>query len=238
MMAADYPVWAVIPASGIGQRMQVERPKQYLSFCGKTILEHTLDRVLECPLVNGAVLVLRENDPYWPDIDYQPAKPFHITIGGEHRQDSVMNGLSVLCDLFEGVHALVHDAVRPLVPRADLIKLIESLQTAQHGALLGSPVADTLKKQDKQGFIEATVDRKGLWRAFTPQLFEAEVLLNALRKAKQAGQNLTDDSAAIEAAGYQPLLVEGSTENIKITLPDDLQLAKTIWKKQNSSVVD
>ena len=237
-MEADYPVWAVIPASGSGQRMQSRRPKQYLSFCGKTILEHTLDRLLECPLINGAVLVLREDDPYWPELNYQPAKPFHVTIGGEHRQDSVMNGLSVLCDLFAGAYALVHDAVRPLVPRADLIKLIESLKTAQHGALLGSPVADTLKRQNTRGFIEATVGRGGLWRAFTPQLFEAEVLLDALRKAKQSGQNLTDDSAAMEAAGYQPLLVEGSSENIKITLPGDLQLAETIWKKQNSLVVD
>lgn len=233
-METDYPVWAVIPASGIGLRMQSERPKQYLSFCGKTILEHTLDRLLQCPLIDGAVLVLRENDPYWSSLNYQPAKPFHITIGGEHRQDSVMNGLSILCDLFEGAYALVHDAVRPLVPQSDLIKLVESLQTAPHGALLGSPVADTLKKQNNEGNIEATVDRNGLWRAFTPQLFEAEVLLNALHKAKQSGQDLTDDSAAIEAAGHQPLLVEGSAENIKITLPDDLQLAEMIWKKQLS----
>ena len=236
-MGTDYPVWAVIPASGIGQRMQSGgRPKQYLSFCGRTILEHTLDRVLECPLVNGAVLVLRENDPYWSDLDYQPAKPFHITIGGEHRQDSVMNGLSLLCDLFEDAYALVHDAVRPLVPREDLIKLIESLETAPHGALLGAPVADTLKRQNDQGLVEYTIERGGLWRAFTPQLFEAEVLFNALQEAKLSGQNFTDDSAAIEAAGYQPLLVEGSSENIKITLPADLPLAETIWKRQNNSV--
>ena len=231
-MQTDYPVWAIIPASGIGQRMQSARPKQYLSFCGKTILEHTLDRLLECPLVHGAVLVLRKNDPYWSNLNYRPSKPFHVTIGGEHRQDSVINGLSVLCDLFEGAYALVHDAVRPLVPEADLIKLIESLKTARQGALLGSPVADTLKKANKHGFIEVTVERDKLWRAFTPQLFDAEILLAALEKARQSGQNLTDDSAAIEAAGYQPLLIEGSSENIKITLPDDLQLAEIIWKKQ------
>lgn len=236
-MEADYPVWAVIPASGIGQRMQSALPKQYLSFCGKTILEHTLDRVLECPLVNGAVLVLREKDPYWQGLNYQPAKPFHIAVGGEHRQDSVINGLSMLCDLFAGAYALVHDAVRPLVPQADLIKLVESLQTTQYGALLGSPVADTLKKQNTRGVVDTTVERGGLWRAFTPQLFEAEILLDALMKAKQSGQNLTDESAAMEALGYQPLLVEGSSENIKITLPDDLELAEIIWQKQNSSLI-
>lgn len=231
-MQTDYPVWAVIPASGIGRRMLSERPKQYLSFCGKTILEHTLDRLLDCPLVHGAVLVLRENDPYWPTLNYRPAKPFHVTVGGEHRQDSVINGLSLLCDLFEGAYALVHDAVRPLVPQTDLVKLIESLRSSGHGALLGSPVADTLKRQNDQGFIEATVARDKLWRAYTPQLFDAEVLLDALQKARQSGQIMTDDSAAIEMAGYQPLLVAGSSENIKITLPEDLQLAEIIWKKQ------
>ena len=122
-MESNYPVWAVIPASGIGQRMQAKRPKQYLSFCGKTILEHTLNRLLSCHLVHGAILVIQENDHYWPTIDYHPAKPFHVTVGGEHRQDSVINGLSVLCDLFEGAYALVHDAVRPLVPQNALINL-------------------------------------------------------------------------------------------------------------------
>ncbi|MCP4430969.1 MAG: 2-C-methyl-D-erythritol 4-phosphate cytidylyltransferase [Gammaproteobacteria bacterium] len=231
-MDNNCPVWAVIPASGIGQRMQSDRPKQYLSFCGKTVLEHTLDRLLACPLVHGAMLILREDDSYWPNINYQPAKPFHVAVGGEHRQDSVINGLSKLCDLFDGVYALVHDAVRPLVPQSDLIKLIESLEANKQGALLGSQVADTLKQQNNLGSVEKTINRDGLWRAFTPQLFEAEVLLDALQKARRSGQILTDDSSAIEAAGYQPLLVEGSTENIKITLPADLQLAEVIWKNQ------
>lgn len=225
------PVWAIIPASGIGRRMQSERPKQYLSFCGKTILEHTLDRLLSCPLIHGAIVIISDNDPYWSALKYQPGKPLHIAAGGIERQDSVINGLSLLTDMFDGVFALVHDAVRPLVLEQDLARLINSVSGAE-GAILASPVADTLKRQDEAGAIKQTIDRSGLWRALTPQLFDAELLLQALQQARDKNQIMTDDASAMEALGHHPLLVEGSSENIKITRPDDLRLAKLIWEKQ------
>ncbi len=230
-MDNNKPVWAIIPASGIGRRMQSDRPKQYLSFCGKTILEHTLDRLLSCSLVHGAIVIISDNDPYWPELRYQPTKPLHVAKGGVERQDSVINGLSMLTDMFDGVFALVHDAVRPLVLEQDLTRLINSISGGE-GAILASPVADTLKRQNEAGAIYQTVDRSGLWRALTPQLFDAELLLQALQQARDKKQILTDDAAAMEALGHQPLLVEGSSENIKITRPDDLRLAELIWQKQ------
>ncbi len=231
MMDNSKPVWAVIPASGVGRRMQSERPKQYLSFCGKTILEHTLDRILSCSLIHGAILVVSKDDSYWSAINYQPTKPLHIVEGGAERQDSVINGLSVLTDMFDGVFALVHDAVRPLVPEQDLTRLINSARGSD-GSILASPVADTLKRQNAAGQIDQTIDRSGLWRALTPQLFDAELLLQALQQVRDNNQIMTDDASAMEALGYRPLLVEGSSENIKITRPDDLRLAELIWEKQ------
>jgi len=231
-MISNQSVWAVIPASGIGQRMHGDRPKQYLPFCGKTIIEHTLDRLLDCPLVHGAILILRENDPYWPELNYVPSKPLHIAVGGLERQDSVINGLTMLTDIMDDVNALVHDAVRPLVSQSDLTSLINAIENNESGAILASPLADTLKRQNQGGYSQETVDREGLWRALTPQLFNAELLLQALQKARRSNQVMTDDAAAMEALGYQPLLVEGSSENIKITRQDDLRLARLIWLNQ------
>ncbi len=233
-MDKSRPVWAIIPASGIGRRMQSDRPKQYLSFCGKTILEHTLDRLLSCPLIHGAIVIISLDDPYWSALNYQPAKPLHVAEGGVERQDSVISGLSVLTDMFDGAFALVHDAVRPLVSDSDITKLIRSIDNGNYCAILASPVSDTLKKQNETGCSQETVDRQGLWRALTPQLFDAELLLQALEQARANNQVLTDEAAAMEALGQNPLLVEGSSENIKITRPDDLHLAELIWKKQQA----
>ena len=234
-MASNTPVWAIVPASGIGQRMQSDRPKQYLSFCHKTVIEHTLDRLLSCDQVCGAVIVLRTDDEYWEKLQYLADKPLYVTEGGAERQDSVINGLLKLHKVNkESCYAMVHDAVRPLVKTRDLSSLIKAVNQNKTGAILASPIADTLKRAGKSGCIIETVDRNGLWRAFTPQLFESKLLLNALQKAKENNQEMTDDAAAIEAIGYQPELVECSPDNIKITRTGDLLLAEQIWLSQQN----
>ena len=233
-MTNSKPVWAVIPASGVGRRMHSERPKQYLSFGGKTIIEHTLDRLLNCPHIHGAILVLQADDAYWPELNYQAVKPLYLATGGKRRQDSVINGLSVLNDRFKHAYALVHDAVRPLVSDQDLNHLIASLNHSECGAILATPLFDTIKRQNKASKIQKTIDRQGLWRALTPQLFKAEILQQALQQARINRQIMTDESVAMEALGYQPLLVEGSAENIKITRPDDLRLAQLIWQSRQN----
>ncbi len=232
-MATDTPVWAVVPAAGIGSRMQQELPKQYLEFQGKTILEHCLDRLLAHSQVAGAVLVLRADDRYWEGLNYAPNKPLFTTEGGAERQHSVYSGLTTLqyrCG--NDVIALVHDAVRPLVSFRDLDRVIAAARNHTAGAILAAPVADTLKRDNGKGEIDATVDRAGLWRALTPQVFHLQPLLNGLRRVLDADGQATDEAAAVVAMGYAPALVAGDESNLKITRPDDLRLAERVWLDQ------
>lgn len=232
-MTKDSRIWAIIPASGIGHRMQSDRPKQYLSFGNKTVIEHTLDRLLSCDQVHGVILVLRAGDQYWANLHYTTNKPLFITHGGAERQDSVINGLSKLHEVEpQACSAMVHDAARPLVKIEDISSLINAARQSESGAILASPISDTLKRADKTGCITETVDRTGLWRAFTPQLFDSKILLNALQTAKANNRQMTDDAASMEALGYAPQLVECSPDNIKITQPQDLLMAELIWQRQ------
>jgi 2-C-methyl-D-erythritol 4-phosphate cytidylyltransferase len=234
---SNLPVWTIIPASGIGQRMQAELPKQYLKLSEKTIIEHTLDKMLSHDAISGAVVVLDSNDKHWDKLNYQTDKPLILATGGEQRQHSVFNGLEkLLSTINQDCFVLVHDAVRPLVAHADITQLIEIAHQHKDGALLAAPVADTLKQQDLQGNSQQTISRVGLWRAFTPQIFRASLLSKALQYVMERQLAVTDDASAMEAMGLKPKLVPGSAENIKITLAEDLLLAKKIWKQQTQVV--
>jgi 2-C-methyl-D-erythritol 4-phosphate cytidylyltransferase len=238
MMNNTLPVWAIIPASGTGQRMQSALPKQYLPLVDKTIIEHTLDRLLSHPQIAGAVVVLSTTDKYWTNLNYQThsTKPLIIAQGGAFRHQSVFNGLEKLCaDINQNCYALVHDAVRPLVTINDLNRLIEVARQHSAGALLGAPIFDTIKRLNVDGNINQTMSRTGLWRAFTPQVFKADLLMDALKFVIENKLEITDDASAIEAIGQSPKLVLGSAENIKITLPEDLMLARLIWARQVGS---
>jgi 2-C-methyl-D-erythritol 4-phosphate cytidylyltransferase len=229
------PVWAIIPAAGIGQRMQSELPKQYLPFVDKTIIEHTLDKLLSHPEVAGAVVVLNPVDTYWANLNYesQSKKQLIFAEGGVLRHQSVFNGLEKLCsNVSQNCYALVHDAVRPLVTIKDLDRLIEAARQHSAGALLGVPIADTIKQLNVDGNINQTISRTRLWRAFTPQVFRTDLLMEALKFVIENKLEITDDASAVEAIGQCPKLVLGSAENIKITLPEDLMLARKIWAHQ------
>ena len=229
------PVWAIVPASGLGHRMQGEVAKQYLQLCGKSILEHTLDRLLSFKDIRGVILVLRSDDQAWEALNYQSQKPLVVTAGGKERQHSVFNGLLKLLKLeAANPYAMIHDAVRPLVMHQDLARLMSSARDNPAGAILGVPVTDTLKRQDDNSNITETVGRSDLWRAFTPQLFRAKLLLEAFRYVEDNNLTITDDAAAVEALGMQPGLVKCSTQNIKITHPQDLDLAAQILIAQQS----
>lgn len=233
MSSKTGPVWAIVPASGVGHRMQGQKPKQYLPLDGKTIIEHTLDRLLSFDGIDGVVLVLRPHDRDWQTINYQSEKPLITTSGGELRQHSVFNGLRKLLEQeFDDPYAMVHDAVRPLVCHADLRKLIEAAIDHSAGALLALPITDTLKHQDQDSNIDRTVPRAGLWRAFTPQLFKAKLLHRALEQVIENDREVTDDASAIESLGLRPRLVECNAENLKITWPEDLSLATQILRRQ------
>ena len=230
---ASTPVWAVIPAAGSGTRMQSETPKQYHRFQGKTVIEHTLDRLLEHPAIDGAVVVLAEDDPAWEQLDYRPDKPLFTATGGRERQHSVYSGLTTLQYRFgnEAI-ALIHDAVRPLVTHQDLSRVIQAAQRHPAGAILAAPLTDTLKLENYNMEIASTLSRERLWRAFTPQVFHLLPLLNALKRVIDDGLQITDDAQAIELLGYAPKLVAASVDNLKITSPGDLRLAEMIWLNQ------
>ncbi len=221
-------LWAVVPAAGFGARMRSEIPKQYLSVLGKPVLVHTLERLASHPDLEGIVLALAEDDPYWPKEREQVdvAIPVTTVTGGAERCDSVMHALTALAgQASDNDWVMVHDAARPCVRNSDLRMLTETLRDHPIGGLLAVPVRDTMKRADYLGNVQETVDRAGLWHALTPQMFRIGVLRRALRGALDDGNQVTDEASAVEAAGLQPLLVPGHTDNFKITQPEDLALA-------------
>lgn len=221
--------WAVIPAAGVGRRMESNIPKQYLHIAGKTVIEHTLDVLLSQADIFGAVIVTSADDEYWQDLDYQSEKPLLNASGGKERFHSVLNALTALQEIAsKSDWVLVHDAARPCVSCADLTCLITTVKKHNTGGLLASRVRDTMKRSDQKGQVTSTENRENLWHALTPQMFRLEELATAIESAIAQGINITDDASAMEVFGHQPLLVEGSHCNIKITHPEDLLLAEAI----------
>jgi 2-C-methyl-D-erythritol 4-phosphate cytidylyltransferase len=224
--------WAVIPAAGAGKRMGGDRPKQYLHIAGKTVLEHSLDRLLNCPEINGAIVAISSGDEYWEDLNYQHEKSVLLATGGKERSDSVLNALHELSQTADDNDwVLVHDAARPCVRQEDIHKLIQSCKNHSVGGILAVPVKDTIKKSNSITEICETVDRSNLWQAQTPQMFRLGSLRDALSEALVAGVKITDDASAMEWVGHQPLLVEGHADNIKITRQEDVNLALFYFDK-------
>jgi len=227
-------IWAVVPAAGIGKRMQSDKPKQYLMLVDRTVIEHTIDRLLSVDQVKGIVVSIQPGDPYWTGIRVESDKPVLVAAGGEERCHSVMSALDVLSKqpayTPETTWALVHDAVRPCVSADDIQNLIDTAAGTESGGLLAVPVRDTMKRQDDDQRVRQTVDRTGLWHALTPQLFACGQLSRALEAALAEGFLVTDESSAMEHAGHRPRLVQGREDNIKITRPADLRLAELYLK--------
>ena len=223
--------WAVIPAAGTGTRMLVDLPKQYLTLNGRHIIEYSLDIFCAHPAIAGVVVAIAAGDKLWPEMPCSRNPKITIAAGGAVRCQSVLNclhALSALADAEDWV--LVHDAARPCIRGEDIDQLITELRDHPVGGLLALPVRDTMKRADlDEGdgrHVRETVNRQGLWHALTPQMFRLGGLRRALEQAIVQGQLVTDESQAMELAGHRPKLVEGRAENIKITRPSDLQLAK------------
>lgn len=221
--------WAVIPAAGIGARMAADRPKQYLQLGGLTILEHSLACFLDHPRLKGLVISLAVDDPYWPTLACAADSRIQRATGGKERADSVLNALLHLHA--QGAHdddwVLVHDAARPNLSRGDLDKLLHELADDPVGGLLAVPAKDTLKRADANGRVTETVDRSLIWQAYTPQMFRLGALHRALADSLVSDVAITDEASAIEWAGQSPRLIEGRSDNIKVTRPEDLE-----WLRQ------
>lgn len=224
--------WLVMPAAGVGRRFGAGRPKQYAPLCGRAVIEWALAPFLTDPRCAGAVVVLAEDDPYWTAI--APSTVL-VAAGGQERSHSVRNGLAALADRANRDDwVLVHDAARPCLPRRDLDRLLADLAAHPVGGLLATPAADTLKRADASLGVLQTVDRAGLWRALTPQMFRYGRLCEALDRAHAAGRLPTDEAQAIEWVGDLPQLVEGAAANLKITSVADLAIAAALLKEPPS----
>ena len=221
--------FALIPAAGFGERMGSDLPKQYLPLLGQPMLYHALKRLCDAPRINHVYVVLAPQDHYWAQYDWQEfsSQLTPLFCGGETRSESVLNGLA-------GMHStvsaedwvLVHDAARPCLSAAHLTKLIAEVDDDPVGGLLAMPVADTLKRADGARRVARTEPRESLWQAQTPQMFRYALLKKALEAMQ--GATTTDESRALEQLGYHPRLVESDSRNLKITYPQDLELAKLI----------
>lgn len=227
MQASNRKFWAVVPAAGIGTRMQAEIPKQYLQINNKCILEYSLECFCSHPMIAGVVVVLAANDELWRGLPIAGHAKVITTPGGAERFNSVLNGLRCLrqrADIDDWV--LVHDAVRPCLSSDDIDRLLTELGEHPVGGLLALPVRDTMKRVDDSGEVTETVDRSGLWHALTPQMFRLGMLEQAISRAIDAGQLITDEAQAMELCGYRPVAVPGRVDNIKITRRGDLPLAE------------
>jgi 2-C-methyl-D-erythritol 2,4-cyclodiphosphate synthase/2-C-methyl-D-erythritol 4-phosphate cytidylyltransferase len=241
-------VWAIVPAAGRGARFTASAPgalapdlgpKQYAPLLGATVLEWSLRALLAEPRVHAVVVALAADDAHWPSVAARLQSPkLRTTIGGVNRQDTVTNGLDALAaEAAADDWVLVHDAARPCLSATDLGALLDAVgagsarpvgHAASSGAVLAAPIVDTVKRE--LGDHVATVDRQGLWRALTPQVFAFAELRHALKEAALAGIAVTDEAQAVERMGLRPTLVPGSPFNVKVTRPEDLIVAARILK--------
>ena len=219
--------FALVPAAGTGTRMGDDLPKQYHLLAGRPMLRHALEVLCASPLIQRVFVVLAERDDIWERFDWSElgVKLSVLRCGGPMRAGSVLNGLLALSAFAKPDDwVLVHDAARPCLSSAQLDRLIEQVGHDEVGGILAVPVADTLKQSGQDGRIDATVPRETLWQAQTPQMFRYGLLREAL---EQSGV-VTDESGALEALGYRPLLVPADASNLKVTYPADLALAEKI----------
>jgi 2-C-methyl-D-erythritol 4-phosphate cytidylyltransferase len=232
-LTSEFSIWAIVPAAGSGSRMRAALPKQYLPLLGRPVIHHSLERLSAHPRVRGIMVGLAPDDNQWARFPVASTKLLGTFIGGATRAQTVLNGLAALSG-----HAgpddwvMVHDAVRPCVRLQDLDHLIATATSNPDGGLLAMPVSDTIKRGDTSPRSLETVPRSNLWRALTPQLFPLKRLESALKQSLALGVDVTDEACAVEAAGGRPLLVPGHTDNIKITIPEDLPLAEFYLRQQ------
>ncbi|SEL89327.1 2-C-methyl-D-erythritol 4-phosphate cytidylyltransferase [Colwellia chukchiensis] len=221
----------VVPAAGVGKRMLTSCPKQYLTIANHTILEHTVQRLLSHEAIANVVIVLSAQDEYFATTSLANNQAVRTVIGGKERVDSVLAGLKSL-DAAQQPWVLVHDAARPCVRHQDISRLIQYCLANDHGGILAMPVRDTMKQSQCGQKIAKTLVRSQMWHALTPQMFKTTELIQAISAALANNITITDESSAMEAFGYSSGLVNASGDNIKITQPEDLQLAEFILNQQ------
>jgi 2-C-methyl-D-erythritol 4-phosphate cytidylyltransferase len=218
---------AVIPAGGTGARMKTRRPKQYLSLTGAPLLVHTLRALLRSGAMDGVVLAVPA-DRIAPTRRmlqrYGIPRVLSVVEGGAERQESVWRGLQAVPAGARWV--LVHDAVRPFVTR-DLVEQVLAAARRHGAATCGLEVRETVKRVRGET-VQATLDRVGLWLIQTPQAFRRDLLWTAHERARRDHFTGTDDAVLVERLGERVAMVPGLAQNLKITTPEDLKVAR-LW---------
>ncbi|NRA72361.1 MAG: 2-C-methyl-D-erythritol 4-phosphate cytidylyltransferase [Gammaproteobacteria bacterium] len=227
-MTQKLPLYGVVPAAGIGSRMAATIPKQYLTIAGKTIIELSLEPLISHDEIDKIVVAINKHDQWFEQLAIASHPKIITVIGGGERADSVLAGLN---ELPPQGRVLVHDAARPCLTVEDLDLLINS-QQAGKGVILANIVRDTMKRGTTNGTIEHTVDRDLLFHALTPQLFDLKALRTTLAQALSQQVTITDEASAMEWAGFPVKLAIGRSDNIKVTRPEDLNLAQLFLTQQ------
>jgi 2-C-methyl-D-erythritol 4-phosphate cytidylyltransferase len=222
-LPTDARFWALIPCAGTGSRSGAEGPKQYQLLAGQPMVAHTLAAFTQVPRITQTTVVVAPDDGF---LQSHSATVLVADCGGLTRATSVFNGLIFLlqCGAAPEDWVLVHDAARCLITPAQINALIDVCAADPVGGLLAHKLPDTLKSE-RGGRVAGTLDRSDKWLAQTPQMFRIGALMDALQ---HAGDQVTDESSAMEAQGLQPLLVPGSAQNFKVTYPEDFYLAEAV----------
>ncbi|MED7787980.1 2-C-methyl-D-erythritol 4-phosphate cytidylyltransferase [Francisella sp. 19X1-34] len=220
--------YTIIPAAGIGSRMQLDIPKQYYKLAnGKTILDNTLEKFIENPFFDRIFLALNSDDEFWSQSTFYNHPKINTCIGGETRFESVYNGLKAINGSSDD-WVFVHDAARPCVDIQNIIELYESTKASHsQSGILAVKAFETVKKVGIKNIIVNTLDRNNIWLAQTPQLSRLGQLERSFDfcYSNDLIAKITDEASALELYGINPIVVEGSRKNIKITIQDDLDFA-------------
>jgi 2-C-methyl-D-erythritol 4-phosphate cytidylyltransferase len=239
----DMKVIVIIPAAGLGTRMSAagnkSKTKQFFELQGTPILFHTLRKFAHNSQVDEIVVALRKNETasFLQQVEQEGfQKPICVVEGGEHRQDSVANALVALNAAADDI-VLVHDAVRPFVDDETINGVIAAVKKYE-AAIAGIPAVDTVKQVDRTAdgaVVLATVPRERMVMAQTPQGFRFGLLKKAFDEAAADGFLGTDEASLIERAGGTVHVVMGSSRNLKITTPGDLELAEFFLSQESRS---
>jgi 2-C-methyl-D-erythritol 4-phosphate cytidylyltransferase len=227
--------FGLIPAAGGSSRFGGAEPKQYALLAGVPVLRHTIRALNESIALEAVFVVLARDDGHYAQRIGEIPGVMPLYCGGPTRAESVTNGLAAIGQYVAAEDwVLVHDAARPCVDVATLHRLLNELEDEPVGGLLAVPLADTLKRAESGAGLRvaATEDRAGMWCAQTPQMFRYAILQHAFRQAY--GKTITDEAQAVEALGVKPRLVLGSPANIKVTYPEDLELAEAILARRKA----
>ncbi|MBQ6152862.1 MAG: 2-C-methyl-D-erythritol 4-phosphate cytidylyltransferase [Ruminococcus sp.] len=225
---------AVIVAAGNATRMGLDTPKQLLMINGKTVIEHTLSAFESCALIDEIIVVTREQDiEEIKHVCQSFEKLKAIVPGGKERSDSVKNGISAADSKAE--FYAIHDGARMLITEEEILSVLQTAYT-EKAATLGTPVTDTVKMVDGMTIL-STPDRSALYAVQTPQVFEKELYLRALKNAEDKRLKVTDDCSMAEALGEKVTIALGEYTNIKLTTKTDLLFAQAILKDREKDTI-